>query len=472
MSKVSVKSEIGKLEKVIVHKPGHEIELMTPDTAVDLLFDDILDLHTAAREHDEFTNILKLHSKVFEINDLLVDLLKNETHRERLIKSLISERIEKSQSEISATGVECIHAIPTKDIPPKFNVLQTAEGNSASYSASYISLEPPLTKGGTSALSMMESQMDALMQLDENDLAEMLIIGSENGTYSKKNKSFKPDYFFPPLPNLFYTRDTSVVINNYVLSGIMANSIRFSEATIMRYILRNHPEFTSDGFYFEDISELHENSKFEGGDILVIREDVLAIGLSERTTQQAVIQLVEKLKLKGDIKHVFTVILPQKRAMIHLDMVFTMLDHNFACIYEPVILGELNIGVTHIDISGKTNIFNSVPNLLAGLKMIGIEVEPIFCGGKNRINQEREQWMCGANFFALAPGKIIGYARSFNTFLELEKIANIPRIEAADVLNGKINLNDYDRYAIAFRGAELSRGGGGARCMTLPVLRI
>ena len=411
MSKLSITSEIGKLEKVIIHQPGHEIEIMTPETAKDLLFDDILDLNTAQREHNEFVNILKLHASVYEVSDLLKELLCEEKHKEKLLKYLIYE----SKAD--------------------------------------------------------ENVLDTLMLKSPIELADSLITGILTENSLSEGNSFTQNYTFPPLPNFFYTRDTAVVINNYVLSGSMANRIRSSEATIMRYILKYHSDFIPDGFYFDDFNEIHANSKFEGGDVLVIREDVLAIGLSERTTMEAVEQLIEKLKEKGIMKHVFTVNLPKQRAMIHLDMVFTMLDHNFACIYEPAIFGEWNLGVKHIDISEKINKIETVPNLLVGLKNIGIHLEPIFCGGKNKINQEREQWMCGANFFALAPGKVMGYARSANTFDEIEKIAKIPRIESSDVLSGKVDIKKYDRYAIAFRGAELSRGGGGARCMTLPVLR-
>ncbi|HOQ80802.1 MAG TPA: arginine deiminase family protein, partial [Candidatus Cloacimonadota bacterium] len=115
--------------------------------------------------------------------------------------------------------------------------------------------------------------------------------------------------------------------------------------------------------------------------------------------------------------------------------------------------------------------FNMEDNLIDSLKKVGIELEPVLCGGTERLHQEREQWMCGANFFTMAPGKIIGYGRNYRTFEQLDKVASMPRIEAQDIILGKVNLSDYDRYAIAITGAELSRGGGGARCMTMPVLR-
>ncbi|MDD3502048.1 MAG: arginine deiminase family protein, partial [Candidatus Cloacimonetes bacterium] len=155
----------------------------------------------------------------------------------------------------------------------------------------------------------------------------------------------------------------------------------------------------------------------------------------------------------------------------HLDMIFTMIDKNYCVVYEPVILGKDKLGVIHIEIKEDNNKYSKERDILQALKKVGIELEPVLCGGTDKLHQEREQWMCGANYFTMAPGKIIGYSRNIRTFEQLDKVANMPRIEAQDVINGKVNLANYERYAIAINGAELSRGGGGARCMTMPVLR-
>jgi arginine deiminase len=411
MGKLSIKSEIGKLKKVIVHEPGTEIEIMTPQTSQNLLYDDILDLETAINEHRELTGILKLHSQVYEINDLLEQTLADQNQRKELLLSLISE------------------------------------------------------------VQASEHLLDKLMPMSAKDLATSLILGVEQQKDTLTKFLSERKYALPPLPNFVYTRDSAIIINNYVLTGSMANLIRSAEATIMRYIFTHHKDFLSDGFYFNEVNGFHHNSKFEGGDILVLREDVLAIGLSERTTSYAIDQLVEKFKTKNQVKHIFVVVLPKERAMIHLDMIFTMVDKHYAVTHEPVLLGDMNLGVIHIDLSEKLSKIKNVPDIFTGLKTVGIDLEPVFCGGKDRLRQDREQWMCGANFFTMAPGKVIGYGRNTKTFEELEKVANMPRLEASDILSGKINLKDYDRYAVAIQGAELSRGGGGARCMTMPVQR-
>ncbi|HPY97140.1 MAG TPA: arginine deiminase family protein [Candidatus Cloacimonadota bacterium] len=411
MENVSIKSEIGRLRKVIIHEPGAEIELMTPKTSNELLYDDILSLNSAIKEHRELSEILKLHSNVYYIKDLLTDIFQDESVKEELLKTL------------------------TKDIK----------------SASGIK--------------------DELMRLDANALANKLLIGVEKHKDNLSNFLTNDKYALKPLPNFVYTRDSTIVINEHVLSGAMANDIRTTEATIIHSIFSHHKEFKPNGFYLDKMNDCEVEMSFEGGDILVLREDVLAIGLSERTNTQAIDFLIEKFKKIKQIKHVFAVIMPKERAMIHLDMIFTMIDKNYCVAYNPVLLGEDRLGVVHIDLSSDKQKLTMEDNLIGSLKKVGIELEPVLCGGTERLHQEREQWMCGANFFTMAPGKIIGYGRNYRTFEQLDKVASMPRIEAQDIILGKVNLSDYDRYAIAITGAELSRGGGGARCMTMPVLR-
>ena len=210
---------------------------------------------------------------------------------------------------------------------------------------------------------------------------------------------------------------------------------------------------------------------FEGGDILILREDTVVIGMSERTSVPGIDYLIEQFKKRRTIKHIFVVILPKIRATIHLDMIFTMIDFDKAVVFPPLILAKDGVDVIHINIRNPSRPkLERYPYLLKALRKVDINLEPVLCGGENELYQRREQWQSGANFFTMAPGKIIGYGMNTFTYDELTK-AGIPRIEAADVLSGKTDLTKLDKYAVAISGNELTRGGGGCRCMTMPVLR-
>jgi arginine deiminase len=152
-------------------------------------------------------------------------------------------------------------------------------------------------------------------------------------------------------------------------------------------------------------------------------------------------------------------------------MVFTFLDVNKCMVFEPIILQPNKYRTVHINLEGEKVKINTVSNLLAALKELGIDLEPVFCGGQgDPWTQEREQWHSGANFFALGPGKVIGYERNVYTMEEMNK-HGFEIIKARDVLKKTIQLTDYSKYVVTIDGSELARGGGGARCMSMPVRR-
>jgi arginine deiminase len=172
------------------------------------------------------------------------------------------------------------------------------------------------------------------------------------------------------------------------------------------------------------------------------------------------------------LKYVLVQELPEEpESFIHLDMVFTLLNSDECMIYEPLILGESKYHTVLMEIDGKNiSKIEYVDNILHGLKLTGHGLKPISCGGNKLILQEREQWHSGANFLAFEPGKLIGYDRNVHTAAELNK-NGYEIITALDILNNKISVENYNKALITIEGAELSRGGGGARCMTMPIKR-
>jgi arginine deiminase len=173
----------------------------------------------------------------------------------------------------------------------------------------------------------------------------------------------------------------------------------------------------------------------------------------------------------GEPVSIFAVELPVARATIHLDMAFTVIDNDACLVYEPVILGQRRARVIRVDATPHTDpSLREVPSLLAGLKDVGVDLEPVLTGGMNPVHQEREQWMSGANSFSFAPGKIIMYACNLHTVEALSK-AGFEIRQASQFIDGKEDPMSFKRLVVGFDGVELARGGGGARCMTCPIER-
>ena len=194
--------------------------------------------------------------------------------------------------------------------------------------------------------------------------------------------------------------------------------------------------------------------------------------MGARTSSQGIDFVIEHIKHRGESKHIIVQELPKfPESFIHLDMVFTLLDVDKCMAYEPVIFKRNNLKTVHINIvNGKVEIWEE-DNIIDSLRRLGMPIEPVFCGdNKDEWVQEREQWHSGANFFTIAPGKIIGYKRNVSTINALNK-SGFEVIEAEDIISGQKNIYDYKRCVVTMEGSELSRGGGGCRCMTMPVRR-
>ncbi len=412
-NRIAVTSEIGKLEGVLLHKPGSEIENMTPESAKRALYSDILNLEVALKEYDQFKAVLDSVTKTFEVKTLLSDILQEDAVRNSLLDEIFSEE--------DVFGEENF----IRNIPPKELAIQLIEG----------------------------------VRMKKDNLTKFLT---------------KERFSLPPLHNFFFMRDASISIRNKILIGKMANKVRNREALIMKSVFNHHPDFKTLTFDPSTSNGCGKNCTIEGGDVLIIRDDIMVIGIGARTTSQGIDYILQCLKERKESRHIIIQELPYTpESFIHLDMTFTMLDHDSCMVYEPLILRPNKFQTVHIAIeNGKVVKINNVNNILEILKKLGIDLKPVFCGGENdRTIQEREQWHSGANFFAFAPGKVIGYGRNNYTIEALAK-NGFEIIKAKDIMKGITHPDGYEKCAVTIEGSELARGGGGARCMTMPVRRL
>ena len=275
---------------------------------------------------------------------------------------------------------------------------------------------------------------------------------------------------------MYFMRDTSVVIGKRVVSSQMASSVRFTEALIMKAIYEYHPSLKGLGFLLDGQKNNDPEFTMEGGDIIVLNPDLLLIGISERTTPRAVDALVDAL-LKARIEdnnheplNILCVILPQERSTIHLDMIFTVVNHEQAVVYSPYVLEKQRARVVRIRVkSNGDKKFKELDDLLLGLRSVGVRMDPILCGGDEPLHQQREQWNSGANLFSFAPGKVISYMHE-HTLKSCES-AGFKIVSAKDVIKHPSLIQTNSPMVVTVEGSELSRGGGGPRCMTCPILR-
>ena len=409
--KIDVSSEIGTLNAVMLHSPGAEVENMTPRNVQRALYSDILNLSIAQEEYSRLYGVLSKVAKIYQVRPLLRKVLDNPEHKAALLRRI------------------CV---------------------------------------GEDATAYYEQLLD----MEPDALASVLIEGLPARIDTLTSYLGNEYYALYPLYNFYFTRDSAVTIGDNVLVCRMANKVRMRESIIMEAIYRHSGEFTCGITDANDFHAAGSPVTMEGGDILIIRDDILLIGNGARTSSQGIDFMIERLRKihPEGVYHIIVQQLPHTpESFIHLDMAFTMLDRDSCMIFEPLILRDSQFQTVHITISnGKVSSIRSVSNILKALKKLGVDLKPVICGGSDEWDQEREQWHSGANSFCLAPGQILTYARNVHTLDELDR-SGFSIISAEDVISGKSALKG--RCAVTVAGSELPRGGGGARCMTMPLSR-
>ena len=408
MKGICVRSEINPLKKVLLHRPGRELLNLTPDTLGELLFDDIPFLKVAQEEHDAFAQILRDNgTEVVYLEDLMTDVL---SLNPKLVEPFLRQWLFEGNIKTRRWQDKCLEYL-TSHFKGKALVEKTMEGIT---------------------------------------LKEM---GDAARAYSLQDLVAPPDdLVVHPMPNLYFTRDPFASVGTGVFLHKMYSVTRCRETIYADYIFKYHPDFEGLVKRYYD-RDLHAN--IEGGDVLNLTEDTLAIGISQRTSPDAIEAAARNLFTdpEAKIRTVLAFDIPKSRAFMHLDTVFTQIDVNKYTVH-PAILGPLTVyEITPgqddpADLHIK-RVDSDLKHILEQYTHVD-DVQLIFCGGDDLIAAAREQWNDGSNTLCIAPGKIVVYQRN-------------------DVSNAI--LRDNGLTVLEMPSAELSRGRGGPRCMSMPLIR-
>lgn len=420
MPQVSVTSEIGRLRRVLVHEPGLEVDHMLPIMMEELLFDDILFGDAARKEHRRFQRVLEaLGVEVVQFRTLLVEALQRQEARSWLLDPF--------EDVLAPDVLERLRATT----PAELARLMTGG----------LRREPPYTAH------------------DAHEIFEI-----------------------PPVPNLCFQRDPQIVLGERVVIASMATPARWRESLLASAVFRFHPDLSSvprllDPSASRDAS-IHlgpHRPHIEGGDVLVLSPNVVAVGASQRTNRTGVQRLARALaRLDTGPRWLVIVSLPQHRAYMHLDTVMTPIDRD-ACLVYPGLVEPGNPGegrIFEIDLHARELLPVGRADLFSALRRRGVDLKPISCGGSDPMLQQREQWTDGANALAVAPGVVLLYDRNIATAAELAR-AGYTIVSAKELLYGQKSVDiDGGEHACVLLGSnEISRARGGPHCLSQPLLR-
>lgn len=393
---VHVYCEIGKLKTVLLHRPGNEIENLTPDYLERLLFDDIPFLKVAREEHDHFADVLQKNG----VEVLYLEKLAAEAVKDPKVKDVFLDEVLK-ESEINK--------IEDQKIVKEF-----------------------------------------LASMPLKEMIDKIMAGVRKKEIGLKEEFNEYPFIMDPMPNLYFTRDPFAFIGRGVTLNSMRTKTRKRETIFGKYIFKYHPEFKNSNIpLWYDRTEEYA---IEGGDELVLSKDVLAIGNSQRTDKQAILNAAKNMFEAGESFNTILIFdIPKSRAFMHLDTVFTMIDYDKFTVH-PGIEGSLKVTAVTYDKKNKELILNEEDGSLEKIlsKHLNKDITLIRCGGGDQVISGREQWNDGSNTLAIAPGKVITYERNYVTNEILDK---------------------YNISVLSIPSAELSRGRGGPRCMSMPLYR-
>ena len=396
-------SEIGRLRRVMLHRPGGELENLMPEYLERLLFDDIPYLREAQREHDAFADCLRGQGvEVVYLSDLVAESITDGEVRRDLLRQFLDEADLRSP-RLRESLEDYLGALPDREM----------------------------------IAAMMAGVRKSQLRREGVRLGDYL---SDAGD----------DYPFAvdPLPNLYFTRDPFATIGTGVSIHKMHTPTRNRETLFGKFIFQHHPVYKNAPQWYDR----GETSSLEGGDILVLSPQVLAVGISQRTQEDSIDALAETvLSRSKTFKKVLAFNIPKTRSFMHLDTVFTMVDYDKFTVH-PNILKEITVFVMELDEGGKMSIRQEDGRLEDILKehleLDAVKLIP--CGQGSEIDAAREQWSDGSNTLAIAPGEVVVYSRNAATNRSLEEAG--------------IRLHTIP-------SAELSRGRGGPRCMSMPLWR-